>query len=333
MVYLLTLPGGWIADRWLGQRRSVLYGGILIASGHFSMAVPTLTMFYLGLVLIVIGTGLLKGNIAVLVGQLYAPSDNRRDAGFSIYYMGINLGAFLAPLVCGYLGQRVNWHLGFAAAGIGMVLGLVQYVLGDRHLGSAGARPSAASLAGSGRGRPAAGDHLERRRAVIARRRCSASPSRPALINVSAAQIAEWVGWSLLAGTVVFFGWLYLDRSWTPQERGRLYVVGVFFLCAAIFWSVFEQAGSTLNLFADRSTRNVVFGWSFPSSLVSVAERPVHHRLRADVRVALDHARPARAGQPDEVRVRPDRRRRRLPGAGAGGAGREQRRPGQPRCG
>ena len=102
-------------------------------------------MFYLGLVLIVIGTGLLKGNIAVLVGQLYAPNDNRRDAGFSIYYMGINLGAFLAPLVCGYLGQRVNWHLGFAAAGVGMVLGLIQYVLGDRHLGDAGAKPAVAS--------------------------------------------------------------------------------------------------------------------------------------------------------------------------------------------
>ncbi len=86
------------------------------------------------------------------------------------------------------------------------------------------------------------------------------------MINVSAGQIAEWAGWSLLAGTVVFFGWLYLDRSWTPQERGRLYVVGVFFLCAAIFWSVFEQGGSTLNLFADRSTRNVAFGWAFPSS-------------------------------------------------------------------
>ena len=264
MVYLLTLPGGWIADRWLGQRRSVLYGGMLIASGHFSMAVPMLPMFYLGLVLIVLGTGLLKGNIAVLVGQLYAPNDNRRDAGFSIYYMGINLGAFLAPLVCGYLGQRVNWHLGFAAAGIGMVLGLVQYVLGERHLGSAGARPSTASTpeaAAAGR-RQAITWSLG---ALVAVALFGIAVATGA-VNVAAAQIAEWVGWSLLAGTVVFFGWLYLDRSWTPQERGRLYVVGVFFLCAAIFWSVFEQAGSTLNLFADRSTRNEVLGWSFPSS-------------------------------------------------------------------
>ena len=263
MVYLLTLPGGWLADRWLGQRRSVLYGGMLIASGHFSMAVPTLSTFYLGLVLIVIGTGLLKGNIAVLVGKLYAPSDNRRDAGFSIYYMGINLGAFLAPLVCGYLGQRVNWHLGFAAAGIGMVLGLVQYSLGDKYLGNTGAAAATAGTAEAAAGRRQAIAWSVG--ALIAVALFGIAVATGA-VSVSAAQIAEWVGWSLLAGTVVFFGWLYLDRSWTPQERGRLYVVGVFFLCAAIFWSVFEQAGSTLNLFADRSTHNVVFGWSFPSS-------------------------------------------------------------------
>jgi POT family proton-dependent oligopeptide transporter len=264
MVYLLTLPGGWIADRWLGQRRGVLYGGILIASGHFSMAVPTLTTFYLGLVLIVLGTGLLKGNIAVLVGKLYSPNDNRRDAGFSIYYMGINIGAFLAPLVCGYLGQRVDWHLGFAAAGVGMVFGLVQYVLGDRYLGDAGMKPAV--------GDAPDGAAAARRQAImwsvggLTAIALFGIAVATGLINVSAARIAEWVGWSLLVGTVAFFGWLYLDRSWTPQERGRLYVVGVFFLSAAIFWSVFEQAGSTLNLFADRATRTTLAGWSFPSS-------------------------------------------------------------------
>src|SRR4051812_3817152 len=135
MVYMTTLPGGWIADRLIGQRRAVLYGGIIIASGHFSMAFPSLATFYLGLFLIVIGTGLLKGNVSVIVGRLYAKDDMRRDAGFSIFYMGINTGAFLAPLVCGYLGQRVNWHVGFAAAGIGMVVGVIQYVAGGRYLG------------------------------------------------------------------------------------------------------------------------------------------------------------------------------------------------------
>src|SRR4051812_37923618 len=130
MVYMMTLPGGWVADRLIGQRRAVLYGGVLIALGHFCMAIPVITTFYLGLFLIVIGTGLLKGNVSVIVGQLYAPDDQRRDSGFSIFYMGINLGAFIAPLICGYLGQRIDWHLGFAAAGVGMVIGLVQYVAG-----------------------------------------------------------------------------------------------------------------------------------------------------------------------------------------------------------
>ena len=245
--------------------------------------------------------------------------------------MGINLGAFLAPLVCGYLGQRVNWHLGFAAAGIGMVLGLVQYVLGDRYLGNAGAGPSASAspeAAAAGRRQAIAWTVG----AVIVASAFGIAVAT-GMINVSAAQIAEWAGWSLLAGTVVFFGWLYLDRSWTPQERGRLYVVGVFFLCAAIFWSVFEQGGSTLNLFADRSTRNVAFGWAFPSSWFQSLNALVHHRLRADVRLALDHARPARTGQPDQVRVRPHRRRRRLPGARAGGARLEQRRDRSAPCG
>src|SRR6476619_6885351 len=144
MVYMMTLPGGWIADRLIGQRRAVLYGGILIACGHFSMAFPSIATFYLGLFLIVIGTGLLKGNVSVIVGRLYAKDDIRRDAGFSIFYMGINTGAFIAPLVCGWLGQKVNWHIGFAAAGIGMTLGVIQYVLGSRNLGDAGLYPAPA---------------------------------------------------------------------------------------------------------------------------------------------------------------------------------------------
>jgi POT family proton-dependent oligopeptide transporter len=134
MVYMTTLPGGWIADRLIGPQNAVLYGGILIALGHFSMALPSLTSFYLGLVLIVIGTGLLKGNVSVIVGRLYGPDDERRDAGYSIFYMGINTGAFIAPLICGYLGQRVDWHVGFGAAGVGMTLGVIQYMLDRKHL-------------------------------------------------------------------------------------------------------------------------------------------------------------------------------------------------------
>src|SRR5437667_2001480 len=142
MVYLVSLPGGWIADRILGQRRAVLYGGIVIAMGHFSMAVPGLATFYLGLSLIVIGTGLLKPNISTMVGSLYSANDHRRDAGFSIFYMGINIGALISPLACGYVGERINWHWGFGLAGIGMTLGLIQYAVGGKHLGEAGLYPA-----------------------------------------------------------------------------------------------------------------------------------------------------------------------------------------------
>ena len=148
-VYALALPGGWIADRLVGQRRAVLYGGVLIALGHYALAIPSVTTFYTGLVLIVLGTGLLKPNVSAIVGDLYTETGARRDAGFSIFYMGINLGAFLGPLICSYLGEPregatwVNWHYGFGAAGIGMTLALVQYVLGQKYLlGSLDAIPS-----------------------------------------------------------------------------------------------------------------------------------------------------------------------------------------------
>jgi POT family proton-dependent oligopeptide transporter len=264
MVYMTSLPGGWIADRLIGQRRAVLWGGIVIACGHFSMAFPSTATFYLGLTLIVIGTGLLKGNAAVMVGQLYAPEDHRRDAGFSIYYMGINLGAFIAPLVCGYLGQRVNWHFGFAAAGAGMVLGLLQYVAGARHLGDAGLEPAPAKS-------PAAAMRLKEqaRAAGIAALLGFvglAGGVYSGVLPISAKQVADAAGYGLLVLTIGFFGWLFLAGDWTPAERRRLYAIGVLFAASALFWSEFEQAGSTLNLFGDRATRTSILGWSFPSS-------------------------------------------------------------------
>jgi len=263
MVYMATLPGGWIADRLIGPRRAVLYGGILIASGHFSMAVPSTATFYLGLFLIVIGTGLLKGNVSVIVGKLYTEKDQRRDAGFSIFYMGINLGAFLAPLVCGYLGQNVNWHLGFASAGFGMVFGIIQYMLGARHLGDAG-------LAGA----PATGDQRAAWAVqakiwggvILFLALVVGGGGYTGLVPITAKQIADAAGIFLLLLVVGFFAWLLLSTGWTPEERKRLYVITVLFFAAALFWSIFEQAGSTLNLFADRNTRNEMFGMPFPSS-------------------------------------------------------------------
>ena len=264
MVYMTSLPGGWIADRLIGPRRAVLYGGILIASGHFCMAFPSVATFYLGLTLIVFGTGLLKGNVAVIVGQLYSSDDPRRDAGFSIFYMGINLGAFIAPLVTSYLGQRIDWHLGFTVAGIGMVLGLVQYVLGGRYLGDAGLHPSPAQS-------PAADRRLRQRTKLwggiaFALLVLFAAGMYTGAIPITAKQIADAAGVSLVGLTVAFFLWLFLSGEWTSAERKRLYAILALFLAATLFWSEFEQAGSTLNLFADRDTQNSLFGWEFPSS-------------------------------------------------------------------
>ena len=263
MVYMTSLPGGWIADRLIGQRRAVLYGGILIACGHFSMAFPSLTTFYLGLTMIVLGTGLLKGNVAVIVGQLYAPGDVRRDAGFSIFYMGINLGAFIAPLVTSYLGQRINWHLGFTVAGVGMVLGLVQYVLGAKYLGDAGLRPVPAAS-------PAAAAQLKRRvqiwgGAAVTLAVAVAAGMYTSAIPISVKQVADAAGIFLLGLTLAFFAWLFLAGDWTRTERKRLYAILALWLAAVVFWSEFEQAGSTLNLFADRATRSSILGWAFPS--------------------------------------------------------------------
>jgi POT family proton-dependent oligopeptide transporter len=264
MVYMTTLPGGWIADRLIGQRRAVFYGGILIASGHFSLAIPTLTSFYVGLFLIVIGTGLLKGNVSVIVGGLYGKDDIRRDAGFSIFYMGINLGAYVAPLVCGYLGQRINWHLGFAAAGVGMVLGLVQYTIGAKYLGDVGLNPAPAES-------PEAAARLKSRAVTwgsvgVLGLVLFGVGTYAGIITVTATQIADAAGYFLLVLTIGFFGWLFFGGDWTPAERRRLYAIGALFLAAALFWSAFEQAGSTLNLFADRNTHNEILGWSFPST-------------------------------------------------------------------
>jgi POT family proton-dependent oligopeptide transporter len=148
-VYITAIPGGWIADRFLGQQRAIFWGGVIIALGHFTLAFTSQTLFVTGLVMIVLGTGLLKPNASSVVGQLYAADDRRRDGGFSIFYIGINLGAMVAPLICGYLGQKIDWHWGFVCAGFGMVLGLAQFSLGRKHLGNAGLHPTYRKLIGS----------------------------------------------------------------------------------------------------------------------------------------------------------------------------------------
>jgi POT family proton-dependent oligopeptide transporter len=273
-VYLVALPGGWFADRILGQQRAVLWGGIIIMLGHISLAMSGLQYFLTGLFLVVVGTGLLKPNISTLVGQLYTPEDQRRDSGFSIYYMGINLGAFIAPLVCGWLAQsesfrgmlagwgltpESSWHWGFGAAAVGMFFGIVQYSFGRKNLRGAGQAP----------GDPFA--DATRRTASIGL--IIGVVLIAALILVAARQIFTALpgmnrifGILLTITPLAFFAWLLTMGSRTREERKRHIVILVLFLGATVFWSAFEQAGSTLNLFAERSTRTEVFGKSFPAS-------------------------------------------------------------------
>src|SRR4029079_4627626 len=214
--------------------------------------------------LIVLGTGLLKGNVGVIVGRLYGQDDARRDAAFSIFYMGINLGAFIAPLICGYLGQRISWHLGFAAAGFGMLIGLAQYVAGAKYLGDAGLYPATPQT-------PASPARVRSRAtlwgtAAVALAGALAAAACRGLLPISATEVSDAAGSFLLLLMIGFFGWLYFGGGWTAGERTPLDVIGALFLASIVFWSEFEQAGSTLNLFGDRATRTSVLGWTFPSS-------------------------------------------------------------------
>ena len=264
MVYLLGLPGGWVADRLLGQRRAVLIGGILIIAGEFSLMSPGVTGFYAGLGLLMCGTGLLKSNASTMVGQLYGEQDRRRDSGFSIYYMGINLGALLSPLICGYVGERISWRLGFGIAGLGMVAGLIQYMLGARHLGTAGLHPVPAA-------NPEAGRRLKRNVALGAGAVVGVAlaiwlAATSGLIVFTAERVSAVLGIVLILVSVAVFAWLLLGPGWSPLERKRSGAMLVLFLASATFWAAYEQGGSSLNLFAERSTHNVILGFNYPAS-------------------------------------------------------------------
>jgi len=263
-VYWTPLLGGWLADRWLGARLATLVGGIVIACGHFSMAIPTMPTFYLGLALIAIGTGFLKPNVSTMVGDLYPEGDSRRDAGFSIFYMGINLGALLAPLVVGYLGQRVDWHYGFGAAGVFMLIGLVQYVLGRDRLRGAGERklkrvPDIAVVTDTGAEAAERFDTITVVLAVVG-----------AVVGASAGVWLAGAGWigGLFPGVVgAFLGYILgIVRQLNRSDALRVAVIFILFIFAIIFWMSFEQAATSLTLFADRLTRLNLFGFHFPSS-------------------------------------------------------------------
>ena len=277
MVYLGSLPGGWIADRIIGQRRAVLWGGILIMIGHLVLAIPVEASFLPGLAFVVLGTGLLKPNISTIVGQLYSPEDARRDAGFSIFYIAINVGALLAPLVTASLAQEQwfkdvltgwgmspasSWHWGFGATAVGMALGVIWYVVDGKTLGDAGMKPAVTDATDVATAKRQLGTGIGVVALVAA---IVAALQMTGMITLTTAKVSNAFGVFLLVFVTAFFAWLLLSKGWTADERKRLIVIAVLFLGASVFWSVFEQAGSTLTLFAERSTRNEVFGLSFGS--------------------------------------------------------------------
>lgn len=259
-VYVLSLPGGWVADQLWGQRKAVFVGGCIIAAGHFSMAVPTTTFFFIGLALIVIGTGLLKPNVSSMVGDLYPEGGARRDAGFSIFYMGINFGAILGPLLCGLLGEGYNWHYGFSLAGFGMLLGLVSYKIGGKYLGTAGdLKIDDSPEVLKKRSRIFYGIVSFLAAAVVIFGFLMSSGA----IDIALEALAQNLGLAAVVITVAFFAYIIFFGGHNSDEKKKLGVIFWLFILAALFWSGFEQAGSSLNLFAQDLTDRSVGPSSF----------------------------------------------------------------------
>jgi POT family proton-dependent oligopeptide transporter len=256
-VYLFCVPGGWIADRILGQRHAVWYGGILIAIGNCILAIPaSRNIFYLGLMVIVLGVGLLKPNVSAVVGALYKDQPGyRRDAGFSLFYMGINLGAFIAPLIAGTVGEKVGYRFGFLAAGLAMVIGVVQFKMTDRYLGDAGLAPVFRNP-------------QEKSRSVrIALAGLAVLIAVAALAYFGVIRLtANGLAWQMLIVMALIalavFGGILIIGGLDAAEKKRIGVIFVFFVCAALFWAGFEQAGSTFNFFArDYTDRSWLGSW------------------------------------------------------------------------
>ena len=259
--YMLCILGGFIADNFLGARRAVLIGGFIITAGHYALAFDSVPTFYAGLILIAVGTGLLKPSISTLVGGLYRRGDARRDAGFSLFYMGINIGAFAAPLVTGYLAQdegfkaillgwgldpRHSWHWGFGAAGLGMTLGMWVYVRRLNWVSHVGDAPAA--------------DHKRpwERLALVA------LGTIALLALMMKSDENAWLAYAIYSLPILVV--LYFGVFRRDDDSKRIAAIGVFFIAAVLFWAVFEQAGTTLTLFADELTRTELLGRPFPSS-------------------------------------------------------------------
>jgi POT family proton-dependent oligopeptide transporter len=265
-VYILALPGGWVADRLIGAQWAVIAGGVLIALGSLLLAVPAAPgLFYVGLIVQICGVGLLKPNISAIVAALYPEGGARRDAGFSIFYMGINVGATVGPLVTGWLAITYGRRLGFLATSVVMTIGVIQFLMTRHYLGDAGLHPRTHDGQVLKRG---FGPQWYGLIGGVAASALAIALVWIGVIPVDAVTLSRYTAGLIVVMAIAYFAYLLLFAGLDTIERNRVIVVLVLFVASATFWSGFEQAGSTLNLFAERYTDRVVDslgGWTIPS--------------------------------------------------------------------
>ena len=257
MVYFMVVPGGWIADNILGHQKAVLIGALIIALGHFTLAIPIEQTFFLGLIFVVLGTGLLKGNISTIVGQLYEGQDDKRDSGYTIFYMSINIGSPLGFLICSYLGEKIGWHWGFGAAGIGMTFGVIQYIKHRHLLGDAGMHPNEMSD--------------DKRKKLTNYLKVSLvgmfmviGAGLLGFFTIDPRFFAEQFAYFLTIIAGLYFIYLFLFAGLNAAERKNLILLFLLFIGAAAFWSGFDQSAGSLNIFARDYTDLSIAGYEIP---------------------------------------------------------------------
>ena len=243
MVYFMVIPGGWLADNVLGHQKAVLIGAIIIALGHFTLAIPLTETFFLGLILVVLGTGLLKGNISTIVGQLYKPGDSRVQAGYTIFYMSINIGSTLGFLICSWLGEKIGWHWGFGAAGVGMFFGVLQYINFKHLLGEAGNKPNDMPQVQRD-------SYIKWSKITAGLMVIVIALGLLGIITVEPRAFAENFAYFLTAVAAVYFVYLFLFAGLSATEKKNVFLLLILFVGAAAFWSGFDQSASSLSIFA-----------------------------------------------------------------------------------
>jgi POT family proton-dependent oligopeptide transporter len=257
MVYFMVVPGGWIADNILGHQQAVLIGALIIALGHFTLAIPIEQLFFLGLLLVVLGTGLLKGNISTIVGQLYDGQDDKRDSGYTIFYMSINIGSTLGFLICSYLGEKIGWHWGFGAAGIGMTFGVIQFIRHRNLLGDAGLHANEMSNEKRSRLTNYLKISLVGMFLVI-------GAGLFGFIAIDPRFFAEQFAYFLTIVAGLYFIYLFLFAGLNAKERKNLILLFLLFIGAAAFWSGFDQSAGSLSIFARDYTDLSISGYEIP---------------------------------------------------------------------